>query len=222
MDNSIILSLLEEPFAEDTSKILFLYPSPFPHHSTSLLYISILTAHTTSPGSLTLFHPHTFTHTLPPSHLHSHSSTLTPSHTLPLSHLHSYTFTHTSPSPTHLYPHTTPSHLHTHLHPLTDSLPTVTAIVRSPTGRYVWSLQLRHHPRSEQVRRGGGRGDCVWWEGGGLKGVGEGLLHQCFKCFSRLRGEVDKDLKPTAQVKGLPLFQEEEKIGFWAINSYLW
>ena len=31
------------------------------------------------------------------------------------------------------------------------ALPTVTAVVRSLTGRHVWSMQLRHGPRSDQV-----------------------------------------------------------------------
>ena len=33
-----------------------------------------------------------------------------------------------------------------------DSLPTVTAIIRGPAGRQVWSMQMRQHPRSENVR----------------------------------------------------------------------
>ena len=36
-----------------------------------------------------------------------------------------------------------------------QSLPTVTAVVRGPSGRHVWSMQLRHHPRTEQVGKGG-------------------------------------------------------------------
>ena len=31
------------------------------------------------------------------------------------------------------------------------TLPTVTGIVRGPASRQVWSLQLRHHPRSDIV-----------------------------------------------------------------------
>ena len=31
------------------------------------------------------------------------------------------------------------------------TLPTVTGIVRGPASRQVWSLQLRHHPRSNIV-----------------------------------------------------------------------
>ncbi len=31
-------------------------------------------------------------------------------------------------------------------------LPTVTAVVRSLTGRHVWSMQLRNNPRSQQVK----------------------------------------------------------------------
>ncbi len=32
-----------------------------------------------------------------------------------------------------------------------NPLPTVTAVVRSLTGRHVWSMQLRTNPRSQQV-----------------------------------------------------------------------
>jgi hypothetical protein len=35
--------------------------------------------------------------------------------------------------------------------PSAARLPTLTAILRSPTGRHVWSMQLRHNPRSEEV-----------------------------------------------------------------------
>ena len=38
--------------------------------------------------------------------------------------------------------------------PSPSPLPTLTAILRSPTGRHVWSMQLRHNPRSEEVSEG--------------------------------------------------------------------
>ena len=34
---------------------------------------------------------------------------------------------------------------------LSDALPTVTGIVRGPSSRQVWTIQLRHHPRSHTV-----------------------------------------------------------------------
>ena len=36
---------------------------------------------------------------------------------------------------------------------VTDSLPTVTALIRGPFGRYVWNMQLRHLPREQKVTR---------------------------------------------------------------------
>ncbi len=32
-----------------------------------------------------------------------------------------------------------------------EVLPTLTAVIRSPSGRHVWSMQMCHHPRTSQV-----------------------------------------------------------------------
>ncbi len=52
-------------------------------------------------------------------------------------------------------------------------LPTVTAIVRGPSGRHVWSMQLRHHPRSEKVRGREGEGERRREGEGERRGGGE-------------------------------------------------
>ena len=34
-----------------------------------------------------------------------------------------------------------------------EGLPTVTAVIRGPFGRHVWTMQLRHLPRNNKVRK---------------------------------------------------------------------
>ena len=143
--------------------------------------------------SLTLFHPHTFTHTLPPSHLHSHSSTLTPSHTLLSSHLHTFfhphTFTHSStltPSLIHLYSYFTLTHTplptyYTLTPTHTPSTPhRLTSHSNSNCPQPYWPLCVELTTETpSQIRAGtqrwGERGLCVVGRRG-VEGSGRGVI----------------------------------------------